>query len=136
MPAASWPMASSFCAWRRLSSSRSRSSSVCLSIEMSVRQPSQPAKACGGVVQRRGIDQHVQLVALAVVDGGFPAFDHALARHQVEEVRALAGLEQQVEEVDLVERDALAGEQLHAGGIGGLEHAVVVGGEQAPPARC
>ena len=43
---------------------------------------------------------------------------------------AFAGLEQQVEEVDLGERHALAGEQLLAGGVGGLEHAVVVGGEQ------
>ena len=45
-------------------------------------------------------------------------------------MRALAGLEQQVEEVDLVERDALARQQLHAGGVGGLEHAIVIGGEQ------
>ena len=72
----------------------------------------------------------MKLLALAVADDGFPALDHALARHQVEEVRALAGLEQQVEEVHLAERDALAAEQLHAGRVGGLEHAVVIGGEQ------
>ena len=45
-------------------------------------------------------------------------------------MRALARLEQQVEEVHLVERHALAGQQLHARGVGGLEHAVVVRGEQ------
>ena len=62
-----------------------------------------------GVVERRGVHQHVQLAALAVVDGGLPAFDHALARHEIEEVGAFAGLEQQVEEIDLGERHALAG---------------------------
>ena len=119
-------MASSFCAWRRLSSRRSRSSSVCLSIEMSVMQPSQPANACVGVIQRRRVDEDVQLVALGILDRRFPAFDRALARHQVEEVRALAGLEQQVEEVDLVERNALARQQFHAGGIRGLEYAILL----------
>ena len=57
-------------------------------------------------------------------------FDRALLRDLVEELRALAGFEQQVEEVHLVERYSLAGKQLHAGRIRGLEHAVLVGGEQ------
>ena len=57
---------------------------------------------------------------------GLPAADHALARQQVQELRALGWYEQQVEEVHLLESDALAVEQLRAGGIGGLEYAVLV----------
>ncbi len=96
-----------------------------------VREASLPAReGLGRVVERRGIDDHVQLVAAAILDVGFPTLDHALARDEVEEVGTPAGLEQQVEEVDLAERDALASQQFHAGGVGSLEHAVVVGGEQ------
>ncbi len=82
------------------------------------------------VVQRRGIDENVQVAALAVLDRRLPMLYGALLGDLVEELRALAGFEQQVEEVDLVERHPLAGKQFDASGIRGLEHAVLVGGEQ------
>ena len=97
---------------------------------MSVRQPSQPANACVESYSGAVLMRTLQLAALAVLDRRLPVFHRALLGDLVEELRAFAGFEQQVEEVDLVERDALAGKQLHAGGIRGLERAVLVGGEQ------
>ena len=124
-------MASSFCAWRRLSSRRSRSSSVCLSIEMSVMQPSQPANVCGGVVQRRGVDQHVQLARpcsrwMSVSQPSTMRWRDMRSR----KCARLPGSNSRSRKLTLASGMPWQASSFMTRGVGGLEHAVVVGREQ------